>query len=101
PALEGDIREHVAGLEKFCDHIIGCRVVIEQLHRQHHRGNLFNVRVELALPGQDVMAAHEHPYDHAHEDAYVAARDAFRAARRQLEDQVRRRRGDVKHHEPG
>lgn len=99
PALETDIREHVAKLETFYDHVIGCRVVVEQLHRHRHRGNLYNVRVEIAVPGRDIAVGHEHRKDHAHEDVYVAARDAFRAATRQLEDHARRRRGDVKHHE--
>jgi len=36
---------------------------------------------------------------HAHEDVYVAIRDAFNAAGRKLEDFVRRHRQDVKHHE--
>ena len=37
--------------------------------------------------------------NHAHEDFYVTMRDAFNAARRQLEDYVRRRRGKVKRHD--
>ena len=98
PALEANIREWVGKLEKFCDHIIGCRVVVEQLHRHKHRGNLFNVRVEIGVPGTDIVVGHEHRKDHGHEDVYVAARDAFQAARRRLEDYVRRERGDVKSH---
>jgi cold shock CspA family protein len=36
----------------------------------------------------------------AHEDVYVAVRDAFDAAKRQLEDYGRRQRGDIKAHTP-
>ena len=36
---------------------------------------------------------------HAHEDVYVAIRDAFDAARRQLQDQLRESQGKVKAHE--
>jgi cold shock CspA family protein len=41
----------------------------------------------------------ERPQDHAHEDAYVAVRDAFDAVMRQLEDHVRKLDGRVKTHE--
>jgi hypothetical protein len=34
------------------------------------------------------------------EDMYAALRDAFDAARRQLDDHAREQRGEVKHHEP-
>jgi cold shock CspA family protein len=37
--------------------------------------------------------------DHAHEDPYVAVRDAFNAARRRLQDHQRRFEGRVKSHE--
>ena len=98
PALEADIRERVAKLEQFYDRIVGCRVVVEQRHRHRRHGNLYNVRVELAVPGPDIAVGREHRSDHAHEDVYVAARDAFRAARRGLEDLARRQRGDLKTH---
>jgi ribosome-associated translation inhibitor RaiA len=99
PALETNIHEHVTKLEVFCDHIIGCRVVVEQLHRHKHRGNLFNVRVDVTVPGTELVVNHEHRKDHGHEDAFVAARDAFNAMGRRLEDFVRRERGHVKSHE--
>lgn len=99
PALEENIRERVIKLESFCDHIIGCRVVVEQLHRHKHRGNCFNVRVDVSVPGTELIVDHAQRGDHAHEDAFVAARDAFDAMRRQLEDFARRERGDTKSHE--
>lgn len=99
PALEAYIRERVDKLERLNDRVVSCHVVVEQLHRHKHRGNLFSVHVELGVPGKTLVAGHEHRKDHAHEDAYVAARDAFDAVRRQLEDFARRERGDVKSHE--
>jgi cold shock CspA family protein len=57
------------------------------------------VRIEIGVPGKDLIVS-RHPKDkHAHEDIYVAIRDAFDAARRQLEDHVRKRAGKVKLHE--
>jgi cold shock CspA family protein len=52
------------------------------------------------LPGRkEIVVDRTGPKDHAHEDVYVALRDAFEAAARRLEDDARARRGDVKTHE--
>jgi cold shock CspA family protein len=96
-AVEAVIAEEIAKLEQLYDRITGCRVVIKAPHRRHQKGKLYNVRVRLTLPGQADVVASRHPDEyHAREDAYVAIRDAFKAARRQLQDQVRARRGQVK-----
>jgi len=99
-AVERAIREKAAKLEKFSDRIGGCRVVVEAPHRHHHQGRLYRVRVDLTLPGKELVASRERSEDHAHEDVYVAIRDAFDAVRRRVEDHERRGRGRVKHHEP-
>lgn len=98
PALEARVRELAARLERFSAQIIHCRVTLEARHHHHHQGNLFDVAVRITLPGEEIVIHRAHPGDHAHEDPYVALRDAFRAARRQLQDYERRRRGDVKTH---
>jgi ribosomal subunit interface protein len=99
PAVEQAVRERVAKLEKFADNLTSCRVTIEAPHKHHHQGNLYAVRVDLRCPGSELVANRSPSADHAHEDVYVAIRDAFRAARRQLQDRQRVRRGDVKAHE--
>ena len=99
PAIEAQIRAKAAALERFSERITGCRVLVEKEHRHHHKGNLFRVRVEVDAPGKELAVTHTGPRDHAHEDVYVAIRDAFRAAVRQLEDHVRERGGKVKVHE--
>jgi ribosome-associated translation inhibitor RaiA len=100
PALERRIRGRAAKLAKFCDDILRCHVVVEAPHRHHHRGQLYHVKVMVSVPGGEIVINRSPAEDRAHEDAYVAVRDAFDAARRKLEDHVRRRRADVKHHEP-
>ena len=90
--------EHVADLETFPDRITGCHVVVAQPHRHSRSGRLWSIRVDVVVPGADVVVNHDHPLDHSHEDVYVAMRDAFLAARRRLEDHARRQRGDVKRH---
>ena len=87
-----------AKLEQFFDRIVSCRVVIEAPKRRHH-GDLYHVRVDLKVPGKEIVVKRDPPEHHAHEDIYVAIRDCFDAVRRQLEDHVRHRRGDVKAHD--
>jgi len=98
PTVEAKIRERAGELERFCDRIVSCRVVIEAPHRRRH-GDLFHIRVDLKVPGKEIVVKRDPPEHHAHEDIYVAVRDCFDAVRRQLEDYVRRRRGDTKAHE--
>lgn len=98
PAVEERIRKKVKKLERFHDRIVNCTVVVEAPHRHHHKGKLYTVRVDISVPGKDVVVDRAKPSDHGHEDVYVALRDAFNAAVRQLEDQTRKMRGDVKSH---
>ena len=99
PAVEARIREKADGLERFFDRIVGCRVVVEAPHRHSHKGKLFGIRIDIHLPGKDLVVNRSGSQNHAHEDVYVAIRDAFDAATRQLEDHARKVRSDVKAHE--
>lgn len=98
-AIEARIHEKAARLERHWDRITSCRVVVEQDHRQHQKGNLFRVRIEIGVPGKELVVTRKGARNHAHEDPMVALRDAFAAADRQLEDYARERRGKVKTHE--
>jgi ribosomal subunit interface protein len=93
-ALEAQIREKAAKLESFHPRITSCRVTIEELRKHHHQGREFRVHVDLRVPGKEIVVDRDH-----HEDVYVALRDAFDSAKRQLEEVVREKRGDVKLHE--
>lgn len=97
--IEANIRERALKLEQYADDIMSCRVVVEPEHKHKHQGQIYGVRVDLKVPGAEVVANREPELNHAHEDVYVAIRDAFDAVRRRLEDYERRRRGDVKRHE--
>ncbi len=94
-ALEAHVRQKAEKLEAFYPHIMGCRVVIEVPHKHKHQGRAFNVRLDITVPGKELVVNRE-----ADEDVYVAVRDAFDAAKRQLEDYGRRQRGDIKTHAP-
>lgn len=98
-AIEARVREKAQRLERFHDNIIRCRVVVEAPHRHQHRGKHYQVGIDIGVPGKQVIVNHTGPSDPAHEDVYIAIRDAFSAATRRLEDHVRTIRGKVKSHE--
>jgi cold shock CspA family protein/ribosome-associated translation inhibitor RaiA len=98
-AVEARIRERAAELDQYYDRIIGCRVVVHAPHRHHHQGKLFHVRIDLTVPGGELVVNREPAAHHAYEDVFVTIRDAFDAAQRQLADHARRQRGAVKAHE--
>ena len=98
PAVESEIRERAAKLERFGGDIVSIRVSVEGPPRHSHHGGLYAVSVDLRFAGGEVVAS-RHPAERAeHEDIHLAVRDAFRAARRQLQDRVRKRDGRVKQH---
>jgi ribosomal subunit interface protein len=78
-ALDAAIQDQVAKLERVRDRITRCRVTIEQVARHHQQGRHFAVKVDLRIPDHEIVASDDH------EDVYVALRDAFESARRQLE----------------
>lgn len=99
-ALATLIRTRFVKLYRFHRRILGCRVLIEQPHHHQHAGEHVRVRIDLSVPGQELVVDREPAEGAAHEDAYVAVREAFNAMRRQLEDYVRVRRGFTKTHAP-
>ena len=99
PAIEGKVRERVERFDRYYPRLMGCRVMIESRHRHHHKGKLYHVRIELTVPGDQLVVSRESDDNHAHEDVYVAIRDAFDAMERQLESFGRRRRREIKTHE--
>jgi ribosome-associated translation inhibitor RaiA len=97
-ALEKHVREQAMKLEDFCDRVTSCHVVLEQPHKHGRRGNIYHVRIHVAVPRRELVVDREPEAKRAHQDPYVTVRDAFKAMRRQIEDYVREIRGDVKTH---
>lgn len=96
PAIDREIRERAEALDKYSDDIMSCRVVVEAPHRRHRTGHNYRVLVDLTVPGQELVAGRDRDRHGKHEDVFLAIRDAFDAARRELQDYVRRRQGKVK-----
>jgi len=99
PAVETRVRELADHLGVFSDRIQSCRVVVDSPHRHQHQGKVFNVKVQLALPGEDVVVDMERPQRDGHEDVYVVLRDAFDAATRQLKARMAAMRNEPNRHE--
>jgi cold shock CspA family protein len=98
--IEDKILVEAERLEHFYDRITSCRVVIDVPHAHQKTGRLYQIRIDLNVPGEELVARRESTGRQEFRDIDVAIRDAFDEARRQLEDYVRRLRGDVKSHQP-
>jgi cold shock CspA family protein/ribosome-associated translation inhibitor RaiA len=113
-ALETEILTRLRKLETYYGGIMGCRVLVELVQRHHDAGNRYHVRIDLTVPGEEIVVAHEAGLHATAQDldaekiskvaesdperkhARVAIREAFDIARRRLQDYVRRQRGVVK-----
>lgn len=91
--LENRIRSKAEKLNEFFDHITSCRITVEEPHKHKHQGKQYNVRIDISVPGHEIVVNRDH-----HEDVFVALRDAFDAAKRQLEDYAHQLRGEIKTH---
>ncbi|MCT8973262.1 ribosome hibernation-promoting factor, HPF/YfiA family [Microbaculum marinisediminis] len=97
--VEKRVRERVGRLEQFYDRITSCHVQIEAPHKHHTKGNLYEIRIEVRVPGTELTVNNKPGNVHAHEDIYVAIRDAFDAMERQLKKWKQKANADVKVHD--
>ncbi|MDI6800451.1 MAG: HPF/RaiA family ribosome-associated protein [Thermodesulfovibrionales bacterium] len=92
--IKKEIRSKAEKLKEFHERINRCRVVVDMPHRHSREGILYDVRIDMTVPGAEIVIKRQ-----ANEDLNVAIRDAFDVARRKLEDHARLLRGDIKYHE--
>ena len=91
-AVKEHIKEEVEKLQQFSGRIQSARVVVGRPQRRHHKGDVFDIRIQLTLPdAPDVVVSRDPGPEGVSEDVYTSIRDAFKAARRQLQDAVRKR----------
>jgi len=95
-ALEEKIREAASKLDQFHENIMSCRVVVEAPHRRHRTGTPYHIRIDVSVPGKELVVDREPGDRNAHEDPYVVVRDAFDAMARKVKEHDRRRHGEVK-----
>jgi cold shock CspA family protein len=117
-AVEERVRKEVAKLETFYSDISSCRVVVEIPHRRHRRGVPYHVRIDMIVPGGELVVKRtptlhtalrqvdserelkSHKTDANQKDVFVVIRDAFNEARRRLQDFAHRERRQTKIHVP-
>lgn len=83
-AVETVIRKKAEKLDRYHREIVSCRVVVEIPSRHKHQGKEFVVRLDIKVPGHEIVINHDH-----HEDLYAALHEAFHAAQRRLEEHDR------------
>jgi cold shock CspA family protein len=99
-SIQMEIAEHINELEDRFGRVTACRVVLKGPGGHHRTGGLYEVNIRLALPdGREVNVGRTPTADERHSDLTFAINDAFKRARRQLQDQARRIDGQVKRHE--
>ena len=101
--IEREVRERAEKLETYCPKIIACRVLIAKPHRYNVNGARFDVHIDIVVPGEEIAVSHSPHFrkqseDGRRKDIRTVVRDAFAAAKRQLQDYARRRRLEVKAH---
>ncbi len=89
-AISGAVQKRIEKMKRFCGQIIKGRVVLDSPHNNHHKGRVYSVGLEIHTPHKEVRVNQEQHDNHAHEDLYVAIRDAFDAAERQLKSADKR-----------
>lgn len=99
PAVEENIRSHAEKLKEFDERVHWCNVTVEAEGKHQHKGRIYRITINVGLPGKTIAVNRAGPHNPAHADVYVAIRDSFAAAKRQIEDYARIRRADVKTHE--
>src|SRR3954469_4766400 len=92
--LEQDIREKASKLERYYKDIIDCEVAIEAPVGHHHKGGPYKVRIALQVKGDELVVSNQ-----SHAELQPAVREAFDAARRQLEDHSRVMQRQTKTHQ--
>jgi ribosomal subunit interface protein len=91
PAIEAELRKRADKIERHYNRVTSCRIALERpTGNHHHDGGPYRVRVDVTVPGSEVVA------DKQSEELFIAIRDAFEAAERQVEEFVDRRRDFAK-----
>jgi ribosome-associated translation inhibitor RaiA len=98
--LEGKIRERAGRLERFHHSIIACRVVVELAHKSAGSGkNPIALSIEVEVPSRTLISKAQEEVRETKGDTGTVVTKAFEAMERQLEEDARMRKPDVKPHD--
>ena len=92
------VNKRISKLQRFCSRILTGRVVLDSPHNNHYKGKVYSVGLEIHTPSKEIRVNQEQHDNHAHENLYVAIRDAFNAAERQLKAVDKKRRIERSHY---
>jgi cold shock CspA family protein/ribosome-associated translation inhibitor RaiA len=98
PDLEELIRTKAAKLEKVSRDLVSCRVSVEKPQKNQRTGNSFRVRIELGVPGEDIVVVRESSKGDMHDPVHKVLNRAFTVALRTLKEHKERVQGEVKAH---
>ncbi len=84
-AIAARVRQQAEKLNRFSNRISKCQVVLEVPHQHHRHGNIYRVRINLTLPGEELVIDRS-SQNQSHKNLYIAMRDAFNAAQRKLKN---------------
>jgi cold shock CspA family protein len=94
--IESAIRANAEWLDKYYERIMSCRVVVDRPHLHHKEGNLYQIRIDVTVPGDELVVTREPSQHTDYKNLGIMLRDAFDELRRQLEDYARRQHGQAK-----
>ena len=98
--IETLVRDKAAHLERFCDHITRCDVIIEHPNKAQHSGSPFHVRIDVTVPPGHELVVDEKPGKHdMHEPLTKVINDSFKHMERQLKELTARQHNKIKTHE--
>ena len=99
-AVHAEIGRGVERLEKYRQHITGCRVAVIGPSTKHRHGAVYRINIWVTIPPHENIVVSHQPSDNpSHVHVEVAIKDAFAAARHQIEALGRHANGKVKLHE--
>src|SRR6056297_689541 len=90
------IEEKAGQLETFYDGITSCHVYVRAPHQSQQKGNLYEVTIEVRVPGTELVVRRDQNDVAEHEHLRVAIRDAFAAMAIELKRWKQQLKGDVK-----
>lgn len=100
PEIQASIDKHIAELESRFGRLTAGRIVVRGPGERHRTGGPYQVTVRLALPdGREVSVGRTPKQDERYADLTFAVDNAFKRARRRLQDQAQLMRGQTKQHE--
>jgi hypothetical protein len=70
--IETYVRTGAGKLERFCDRITGCHVMIESPHRHKRHGHHYRIRIDLVVPGDELVVKRDPAEGKEREDLYAS-----------------------------